>query len=544
LWRGQGLLREITADDLSFTRAETWEAIRAFGADDSFLDDVFSTTQGWPAGVLLLSQRGGSARSMSHVHEFIEAEVLEPLPPDLRSFLCDTAVLGTVTADLAVEITGEHTAVELLERHFDSVLIHDVGLETYHFHPLLEDCARSIYARQDPQRLQNITSRAATWHLERGHLELAVHLALTSGDWQTMGQVIWPAARLSLLQGRTATVLGWLDVAGERAVHAVPELSLTAAFAHLATGHLGHVMRYTRMTSATVPNDWRTDVGADDVRSHLALLIAITHFGLDDLNEAVDLSRSAVAAFDPDNPIQALGHLALALNLALIGDPQADEEFHVAAAISRAVGLASTEAESHCLHGLWQVAMGSDTAACENLESALTTYAFHDLKTMASTSGVIALGRVALAAVRGNERDVAEAITQQLSIDPELGVILPWYRPMSGAILALASIRRGDLDGYREYVSWCEDSNAPAAGMCTLLTARAHRGYSSASPLAELSPAERRVWDLLMGRMTLAEIGRTLFLSRETVKSHTAAIYRKLNVQSRRQAQELAETWH
>ena len=62
-------------------------------------------------------------------------------------------------------------------------------------------------------------------------------------------------------------------------------------------------------------------------------------------------------------------------------------------------------------------------------------------------------------------------------------------------------------------------------------------------PLAELSPAERRVWDLLMGRMTLAEIGQTLFLSRETVKSHTASIYRKLNVQSRRQAQDLAETW-
>ncbi len=46
-----------------------------------------------------------------------------------------------------------------------------------------------------------------------------------------------------------------------------------------------------------------------------------------------------------------------------------------------------------------------------------------------------------------------------------------------------------------------------------------------------------------MGRMTLAEIGQTLFLSRETVKSHTASIYRKLNVQSRRQAQDLAETW-
>ncbi len=543
LWRGQGLLREITADDLSFTRSETREAIRAFGADENPLDDVFSTSQGWPAGVLLLSQRGGSATSMSHVHEFIEAEVLEPLPPDLRSFLCDTAVLGTVTADLAAEITGEGAAAELLERDFDSVLIHDVGLDTYRFHPLLEDCARSIYARQDPERLRNITSRAAIWHLERGHLELAVHLALTSGDWETMGQVVWPAARLSLLQGRTVTVLGWLDVAGERALRAVPELSLTAAFAYLATGHFGHVLRYTKMTSASVPDDWHTDIRANDVRSHLALLIAINHFGLDDVHEAVDLTRAAMAAFEPDNPIQALSHLVLALNLALAGDPQADEEFHMSAAISRSVGLASTEAESFCLRGLWQMATGSDTAACESLESALAAYAFHDLSTMASTSGIIALGRVALAVIRGNERDAAQAITQQQAINPQLGTVMPWYRPLSGAILALASIRCGDFDGYRQYMSWCDGSEAPEAGMCTLLAARARRGYSAASPLAELSPAERRVWDLLMGRMTLAEIGQTLFLSRETVKSHTAAIYRKLNVQSRRQAQDLAETW-
>ena len=38
-------------------------------------------------------------------------------------------------------------------------------------------------------------------------------------------------------------------------------------------------------------------------------------------------------------------------------------------------------------------------------------------------------------------------------------------------------------------------------------------GDTLSQPLAELSPAERRVWDLLMGRMTLAEIGQTLFLS-------------------------------
>jgi len=52
-----------------------------------------------------------------------------------------------------------------------------------------------------------------------------------------------------------------------------------------------------------------------------------------------------------------------------------------------------------------------------------------------------------------------------------------------------------------------------------------------------------RVWGLLHGRMTLSEIGEALFLSRETVKSHTVSIYRKLGVSSRREAQDLADSW-
>ena len=63
------------------------------------------------------------------------------------------------------------------------------------------------------------------------------------------------------------------------------------------------------------------------------------------------------------------------------------------------------------------------------------------------------------------------------------------------------------------------------------------------SHLQDLSPAELRVWALLTGRKTLGEIAADLFLSRETVKSHTMSIYRKLGVTSRREAQDLAETW-
>jgi DNA-binding CsgD family transcriptional regulator len=51
-----------------------------------------------------------------------------------------------------------------------------------------------------------------------------------------------------------------------------------------------------------------------------------------------------------------------------------------------------------------------------------------------------------------------------------------------------------------------------------------------------ITPAERRVLDLLTTNMSLGVIARRLFVSRATVKTHARSIYRKLGVSSRGQA--------
>jgi LuxR family maltose regulon positive regulatory protein len=51
-----------------------------------------------------------------------------------------------------------------------------------------------------------------------------------------------------------------------------------------------------------------------------------------------------------------------------------------------------------------------------------------------------------------------------------------------------------------------------------------------------LSDAEQRILRLLASDLTLREIGRELYLSLNTVKTHTNAIYRKLGVSSRADA--------
>lgn len=60
------------------------------------------------------------------------------------------------------------------------------------------------------------------------------------------------------------------------------------------------------------------------------------------------------------------------------------------------------------------------------------------------------------------------------------------------------------------------------------------------SVTARLTPAERRVLDLLPTYLTLAAIGDRLDLTRATVKTHVAHIYAKLAVRTRGAAVERA----
>ena len=62
-------------------------------------------------------------------------------------------------------------------------------------------------------------------------------------------------------------------------------------------------------------------------------------------------------------------------------------------------------------------------------------------------------------------------------------------------------------------------------------------GRAEPNPLAEpLTAREQAVLQLLTSRLSLREIGSELHVSLNTMKSHTRAIYRKLNVSGRQQA--------
>ncbi len=546
LWRGQGRVVDLGPAELGFGTEETREALSVFGGSQSSEDEieqVLQDSQGWPVAVFLMSQTGRSHDVTESIDEFIESEVLAQMPRRLREFVVSTAALGSVNVDLALAATGQNRSAHYLNQAITTVLLQRTHDGWFRYHPLMQDCATDYLLREDAAQLRRIRAKAAVWYLHEGHLETAVQLAIAAGDPEALAEVFWPAARLSLLHGRTAAVIQWLESIGDRTVLQIPEVGLAAAWAYIATGDFGRVLRYIESVLRALPEGWITRLDSHNVAPEVSLLFAVTGNGLSGPAECAEVAAKALAAMDPKTPSRALAQLVLGLNLTLIGDPRAEEALDRAAAVAAAGGIASTQVEAGALLGLLLMGRGEDAAGCRAVQRAADTYAFHDLAQMSSTSGVLAIAEVAHCTFRGSGADLDRAIGVLEEIRPRLEPLMPWYRPLAGGVLAFASVRVGDLEGFRRYARWCEDSDAPPGALCRQWTALAWQEFAATSPLQHLSPAELRVWDLLKGRMTLSEIGGALFLSRETVKSHTMSIYRKLGVSSRREAQELAETW-
>jgi LuxR family maltose regulon positive regulatory protein len=537
LWRGQGRIADLRTSDLSFTPEQTAAAVHAFGRPED-ADAIHAAADGWPVAVFLLSQ-AQATRPVSDIEEFIVAEVLATMDGPLRDFVLATAPLGTVTADLAAEVGDTLRAGHFLAEATSTVLV-QAGSEWFYYHPLLQQAVTALLQREDPARLSRVRAQAARWYLRHGHLDTAVHLALQSDDEAALGEVLWDASRISLLAGRVRTVQTWCAALPEETLTREPGASLAAAWLGVVAGDYGSVLRHGRSALQAVAG--APPQGGSAFGGYLDLLQAVTWIDLSGPEEALPVAVAARAAIADDDPTSALATLILGIDRALLGDPGAEQDLRQAVALAESFAVPSTQVEALALLGLFLVAHGEPTAGCDAIERAGGVYAFHDLSEMGSSSGMLFLATVALTVRRGQRADVEVALAQQAGIRAELEAVFPWYRPLSGAVLADVSMRLGDVASYHEYLQWCQTSVAHK-GLCQEWAAMARRRYAAASPLAHLTPAELRVWDLLRTRMTLSEIAESLFLSRETVKTHTGSIYRKLGVASRREAQELADSW-
>jgi LuxR family maltose regulon positive regulatory protein len=555
--RAAGELAEVGAHELRFAPAHAAELVAAVAGlelSPADLAKLVDLTEGWPAGIylaaLLLHGRpsphdviqrfSGKSR---FVEEFLAEEVLGRQPGHVRQFLLRTSILGRFCAPLCEAVTGSADAAEIidtLERENLFVVPLDDTRQWFRYHHLFAEMLRAELSRAEPEIVPALHERAAAWYRRSGCADEAISHACSAGDVAGVIDLMARHWYAYVNSGQVATVRRWLSLLGDDIVSAEPLAAHCAAWAAALSGDQESLRRWLPLVKAGDYEGALPD-GIRSLRSSAALLQGI--FGFEGIGRMRAAAAEAVALeTDPASPWHALARISYASALYLSGDFDAAvvQAQHTspagAPALTRVLGLAVLSLVAVDRGELDQAEQWARTAQ-EILASADPGLSAAPQSSLAFTAaGEVAARRGWLIEARWEFERALESRRgkQGISPWPTLELLLRFApvlsdlgdRPRALALLTEArSILVASPDGAEAQFARLDRIERRLAGR--------PQSIALGAPLTEREAAVLR---LLRGSLSLREIGQELYLSQNTIKTHTRAIYRKLGVSTRHDA--------
>jgi LuxR family maltose regulon positive regulatory protein len=555
--RASGALAEVRASELAFTREEAHDLLVERGGlalDPDEVEVLRERTEGWPGALYLaaLWLRGvedphDAVREFGGDHRFVadylNHEILGSLDEVSRWFLLRTSVLGQFTAALCDSVFERSDASSRLEEleHSNLLIARLEHGGWFRVHPLFAEFAKCQLESHDAGAPMELHRRAALWFLDQGLVPEAVEHAAAAQDYELLATTISDHHLVVIRSGGDHTLVRWVKMLPDEKLVEHPELAMAAATAVSLTGprtierrrFLELAERGRRASPARFTP--YVDAGIRMVRT----------FTFDRGVEAslVDGRRAVeIAEREADDVLVAsLASLAHALYFA--GDL-------VAASAEAQRALAHPEAERRpTAH-----AVARATLALADVDRGLLDGARAQAQKAKSLIGAIHssrswVGAVAYAAsgsVHAAEGKLVEAERELVSAERYFHDELPTVHH-SWLLLLLARVRcrRGHLNQSSDALGLAllELADLEDCGALPRLafdvereleraSSRAYRGEALERP----SGAELAVLRLLASELSARDIGGRLFLSANTIHTHTRAIYRKLGVNSRTEA--------
>jgi LuxR family maltose regulon positive regulatory protein len=553
--RARGELAELRVGELQFTGDEAAELLNgsmglALAAED--VARLAERTEGWAAGLVLagLSLRGrpdspGFIAAFSggdrHVADYLVAEVLERQPPELRGFLLRTSVLERLSGplcDAVLETQGSAELLGELEASNLFVVPLDDRRQWYRYHQLFAQLLRLQLGTREPGLMPVLHRRAAAWHQAAGNIDEAIGHASAAGDFAEAGGLIARHWATHWLGGQRATVARWLEGLPDEAILADPPVALIAAWSR---GFQGASKQETERWLAAAADEGYSGPPPDGLSSQaFGAALARATLIFDDVGRSAAAARRAVELAGAQPAEVSWAGSALGQALYLSGQA-AEARLWLEDLVSQVPASVQPYAVVTALAVLSLLAADQDDPSAAALARRAVATAEAQGVTFEPLSGIVYL---ALGRALGRQGELAEAEVQ-LGRALELFEIDSMLVHRALALLVLASVRhgRGDLPGARALVDQARElvDQATDPGMLPSLLeqneealgSRPRRPVQAAAPLTE---RELAVLRLLPTQLSTREIGRELYVSPNTVRSHIQAIYRKLQVSSRAEA--------
>jgi ATP/maltotriose-dependent transcriptional regulator MalT len=214
-------------EDLRLTEEEMSGLVRLYRPDLGRAELAVVTPRvreladGWAAiaTLLLLNRRVGAldaevAESTPRVFAYFATEILDRLPPKQREFLLATSVVPSITAELALELTGDREAARILaDLERSSFLTQRLGNSgAFRYHPLWRDfLCRRAESDIGSEALRDLHRRAARWLVRTDQIEEAMDQFEAAEDLDQATGLFLEAAPAYLAAGKNHTVATWID---------------------------------------------------------------------------------------------------------------------------------------------------------------------------------------------------------------------------------------------------------------------------------------------------------------------------------------------
>jgi LuxR family maltose regulon positive regulatory protein len=557
--RARGELAEVRAGDLRFSDEETAAfLIDALGLElsDADVERLQARTEGWPAALYLaaLSLRGRPDASRlierfsgddRYVVDYLTTEVLARQPPELRTFLLRTSVLKHFSGPLCDAVAGrEGSAALLAELERSNLLLVplDTKREWYRYHHLFGDLLQRGLMGTDRALIPVLHRRASAWYRDAGLIVDAAGHAVAGGDLDALAGLVGAHYGLFVDLGQLTTVIRWLEVIPAQAVADDWLLGFAGAVVYAHAGRFDEAERWLDLAEQA-PQVARH---GQEPAGPLAALTGYLRLLRGDIGGTVTNARRALAAAPVADPGWALApQMVLAPGLWWAGEPaearrvletvtRTGQAAAIPAAVVYALGIRAAIALDE------QDDPAAEALASEAIERMhVAELDDHPWAAMAHIVHGTVLGR------RGDPTSAAEGIERGLALGDRLGA----WQLIACASLALAEVRQRQhqpaaarrlLARVRDLLGSLPD---PGDGFDRLdrveKTLKLHgardRGAASA-PYWELSQRETEVLRFLPSRLSQREIAAELFVSFNTIRTHTRVIFSKLGVTSRAEA--------
>ena len=512
-------------------------------------------TEGWAAGLQLvgLSLRGLEDRERyiasfagddRQIVDYLMAEVLDRQSPEMRDFLLRTSIVQRLTGPLCDALLGASDSARRLvelERANLFLIPLDERRQWYRYHHLFGDLLAHELSLARPDEITALHRRAYEWHLREGLVAEAISHAIAAGDHRQAAELVAAHWLDFVNRGELATVEDWTRALPARVAESDPRLCLARAWMLLVLGRPGEVEAEVRAAErGTLPGPLAD--GSSSVESSAAIVRTSARLLLGDVGAAAQ-SAALASELEPDRTAQWRPHVTNALGMTAFWSGAAEEaEGAFAETVSAGEPVGYHAAAIYALGYLAVIYAGrSELAEATQRVAAARIIAERQALGEHWVTVMVYYGAGELARACGEPRLARAEIEHGLNIARRGGLRLDTvYGLLALARIALetgaaAEARELSARANRQLAA-CPDPGVLRSWIAVEGAADPRSALPAAVSADELSERELTVLRLLASQLSLREIGNELYVSLNTIKTHTRSIYAKLRVGSREQA--------